>query len=749
MKIIDKNKERSVAKTFMFSYAIIILICMVVITIITVRYENIVQKENDELNKYFFSSVSQSVGSALDNTQNLQKKITEEKTILSITQNQTAQKNYWKTQTAIDAVEQLKNFSEEYRTVDLIFIYLKLTDEVVSQHGIIGSDVFYNLYFEEAGISYEEWITILKENTKSNYINLNCSLKRGRVESLAFLSPVSTEKNAVSVIVMDKNNFLSDIKKYDEKNRFDVYIYNSFQRLIYYETNNNAKEIPHTVDEMEKLIAKDKNSIYTMAQPSLSEQWYIATSIPKTVMGSKILLVRIIIIISVMFALIILFMLIKYFIRRDMEYISKVSSILKINKKGNEYHEVFQSVEQLLEENRSLRKEQIKNEANLKQMLLAGKFKGNNGHTSQKAKSSLPLYGNCFCVILFYLEDISTVLAEENMDEEKRREYYRFIIQNVYEEAYDAPISTYACEVDGMMVCLVNLKEATEENYNNFKKIAQERLTFINIKFNLDLSYVLSDMFYGEEKIPDAYAKTLEALEYKKNMGIKECIIYSDISFDYTEGYLFNEEKENKLIRDMRAGKKKDAVNAVETIFRILENNHKFSREYKTYVAQDVLRVITKTAFSVISEEKIMKKGNSLDKNAQSRPIEETHKLTIKWLEEVCDLMLSTKDKKMKRKSELIENVIKYVETNYGNSLLNTALIGDHFKLSPYYLSRLFKEETGVSLTDYINKCRVVKAKELMENSDFSSAEIAEKVGFYHVRTYYRVLKKYIMDIDE
>lgn len=94
-----------------------------------------------------------------------------------------------------------------------------------------------------------------------------------------------------------------------------------------------------------------------------------------------------------------------------MEYISKVSSILKIKEKGNEYHEVFQSVEQLLEENRSLRKEQMKNEANLKQMILAGKFKGNNSHTSHGEKSTLPLYGNCFSVVLFYLEDIVSTLT--------------------------------------------------------------------------------------------------------------------------------------------------------------------------------------------------------------------------------------------------------------------------------------------------------------------------------------------------
>ena len=64
--------------------------------------------------------------------------------------------------------------------------------------------------------------------------------------------------------------------------------------------------------------------------------------------------------------------------------------------------------------------------------------------------------------------------------------------------------------------------------------------------------------------------------------------------------------------------------------------------------------------------------------------------------------------------------------------------------MSPYYLSKLFKEETGITLIDYLNGCRIKHAKELMENSDLSSKAIAENVGFNHVRTFYRLLKKHL-----
>lgn len=47
-----------------------------------------------------------------------------------------------------------------------------------------------------------------------------------------------------------------------------------------------------------------------------------------------------------------------------------------------------------------------------------------------------------------------------------------------------------------------------------------------------------------------------------------------------------------------------------------------------------------------------------------------------------------------------------------------------------YYLSRKFKEETGVSLNNYINIARVERAKLLLTITDDSIQEIADRLHF-------------------
>lgn len=744
------KSKKSIAKTLLLSYTAVILVCTVVISIIAVRYENIIREENVNLSQYLYSGVSKSVNWALNDIQTINAQIANDKSIQSIVKNQD-DKNYWNTQSALDGISHLKNYSDNASNVDLVFIYLKMSDEIVSCHGILESDMFYNLYFENCGIDYDDWLDLLKNNKKENYINLNVNLEKERVASLAFLSPASLDRNAVSVIIMDKQKFIQNLNGIENNRSFDVYIYNSYDNLIFYEKNSQDGEIPYTVSELNNLMENDKGSVYTVSQQYGSGQWYIATAISRRELDSKILVMRMITIVSVLFAMILIIFLIRYFTKRNTEYLNKVTSILNVEPSDNEYQSLFRSVEQLLTENRTLKRDQNEKEIYMRQMVLAGILKGDTSFVEQLDKYNVQFPGVYFAVITFYLDDVKELFSEDTqMTLAERKSYFEFIVRNVFEEPFNEDISGYVTEVDGMPVCLVNLREDSEQVFAALRSIADERVGFINKNFELELSFVLSELFSGAEKIPGAYVKTLEALEYKKRMGIQDSMIYSEVPFDYSDGYLFNTEREGKLIKAIQAGNKQEAMDVVEPVLRILENNQKFSRDYVRCIVQDILSVITRTASDLPDGNSMIETGISLSQQAQNKSIAEIHEMISKHLSDVCDMVNKRDDSKSSDKThKLIQGVIAYVEENYRDASLNITSIGDHFGMSPYYVSKLFKEKTGVALIDYINRYRIQKAKELMENSNLSGKAIAQEVGFNHVRSFYRLLKKHIGDIEE
>ena len=92
---------------------------------------------------------------------------------------------------------------------------------------------------------------------------------------------------------------------------------------------------------------------------------------------------------------------------------------------------------------------------------------------------------------------------------------------------------------------------------------------------------------------------------------------------------------------------------------------------------------------------------------------------------------------------DLVEKIKIYISENYNNNALNVASVGDHFNITPYYASNVFKRTTNVSMLDYIGKYRVNKAKEIIKTHNPKLASVAEMVGFNNVRTFMRTFVKY------
>ena len=66
------------------------------------------------------------------------------------------------------------------------------------------------------------------------------------------------------------------------------------------------------------------------------------------------------------------------------------------------------------------------------------------------------------------------------------------------------------------------------------------------------------------------------------------------------------------------------------------------------------------------------------------------------------------------KESAVIQAVKKYIEENYQRTDLKISDAAEQVYLSTTYLSSLFKAKTGMTVGQYITKCRVEKAKELL-----------------------------------
>jgi|GEM_PF-1168817 len=115
-------------------------------------------------------------------------------------------------------------------------------------------------------------------------------------------------------------------------------------------------------------------------------------------------------------------------------------------------------------------------------------------------------------------------------------------------------------------------------------------------------------------------------------------------------------------------------------------------------------------------------------------------------LEKITNLILASergeKDKSQKGTKGKIEQAKYYAERNYEKKL-NLSHIANELGLSPKYLSRVFKENTGMSFSDYKLKLRINKAKGLIKDGGYNVEEISYQLGYKNPESFSKTFRNY------
>lgn len=91
-----------------------------------------------------------------------------------------------------------------------------------------------------------------------------------------------------------------------------------------------------------------------------------------------------------------------------------------------------------------------------------------------------------------------------------------------------------------------------------------------------------------------------------------------------------------------------------------------------------------------------------------------------------------------------VSRTIQEIKDHYGEKL-NIETISKELGVSASYLSRKFKELTGQTFLDFLNKYRVQQAIILLHKGEYRISEISEAVGFSDYKHFCAVFKKYTL----
>lgn len=94
------------------------------------------------------------------------------------------------------------------------------------------------------------------------------------------------------------------------------------------------------------------------------------------------------------------------------------------------------------------------------------------------------------------------------------------------------------------------------------------------------------------------------------------------------------------------------------------------------------------------------------------------------------------------RKLDKINEAIKYINEHF-HEHITTSFLAELIHISEGHFCGLFREATGVTAKEYINKVRVKKAEELILSTDMNISEVGICSGFCDANYFTRTFKKY------
>ncbi|MFF2481736.1 helix-turn-helix domain-containing protein [Paenibacillus sp. NPDC058071] len=88
-----------------------------------------------------------------------------------------------------------------------------------------------------------------------------------------------------------------------------------------------------------------------------------------------------------------------------------------------------------------------------------------------------------------------------------------------------------------------------------------------------------------------------------------------------------------------------------------------------------------------------------------------------------------------------IEKAIVYIRQQYSDPQLKLERIGDYTGLSTNHLSRLFKEQLGITIHKYVTHVRIEEAKRRLLENRLTITQISDEVGFASIHSFSRTFK--------
>jgi AraC-like DNA-binding protein len=655
-----------------------------------------------------------------------------------------------------------KNFRYELISlVDRLYVYkqvnpmIDITIYMPQEQYIINSNtanhisyIYGSLNSRGNSITEEKWIDILDDIYRDSYlVSPYLSYNDFNKDSVIFARSVTSDSRLVA------NIFVSIPCSYIEN--ISGVAFGSFLIL-----NGEGKVIkafhgsdtPENVNLLqnngrEAVNVSGKSYIFSYVK-SNNTNWYYAVLIPKRDFWQKAYYTKASAATSIIIALILGGVSIYWLLKRNYKPVHNVMNLISTNEDAaskNEFDLIGNAYVQLCKENSTMKANLSKQYERSREIYLLSKLKDIDVHLADEdfmEYFQLDFQSKHFALVTFCPNYTEKDIKEFNNDFASYNNFVSFTVNNAFPELLEDKFQYYQLSDRELIIYLFVLEEAQSlawenELYPKLKQLYQ----LLQEKYDMPFYITLGEVCDNFNSIYNYYNDIIEAQEYNrmihKDGGV---VMVRDIQEpNHHEDKV--KRKYEKLLKDaISLNNYREAASVIDMIFSMFAEREHNNFSFQKFYIYHLIYVITgsyesKSAVNICSSSfQAMIDNITLCPNTEA-----LKKALLNIIKALCGISQEKYDEKVQT---IANNVRNYINENYMDCNLCIASIADVVNLNPKYLSRLFKQENGSGLLDYINSIRIQKAKQILASHDVAFEDLAKMVGYTNVRTFRRAFSK-------
>jgi two-component system, response regulator YesN len=314
-------------------------------------------------------------------------------------------------------------------------------------------------------------------------------------------------------------------------------------------------------------------------------------------------------------------------------------------------------------------------------------------------------------------------------------EYTKIITE--IEEKFSSKITGYGFDgvEDRHIVFVVDAEEA---DYVKLRDALDQILIFLNENYYINAAAYVGDWCMNAASIGNSYLQAITRINSRSVREKDNILFYKDLD-EYDEYIEYNiEGKLERLELCILQDKKDNVKQYIYDIFNEMQ-------EQKTplFLAKSI-------SYNIINY--VLALGNRVLKNSNLRKYKYSDIISLvrfdtidELSEQIIDICMDISSlihiSKEKNNGNKIEKMIEYVKQNYLDCNFSLQCMCEHFNMSVSNLSNYFKANTEENISDYVNRLRIEKAKELLKQTDKSIQDIVYIIGYLNVSSFIRKFK--------